>query len=120
MKRDPSRMNKSYLSLNNPVLFAVLAGSISTFIFVFYIWMAQNSQHFEQLQPLLDGTAARPYVYRVLAPFVIRLLSQITSISIETGSLIFMYVSLLAFMASYVYLSSQFLPQAGWRIAALL
>jgi Gpi18-like mannosyltransferase len=83
---------------------------VSTSVFILYISLAAQD-HFAQLEPLLTGTAPRPYVYRVLTPLIVRSLSNVFDTSPFLVSLLVMYISLIGFSLVMSALTKVFLPQ---------
>jgi hypothetical protein len=101
------------------LLYQLALVAISTLVFILYILLATQN-HFSQLEPMLDGTASRPYVYRVLIPFTARMLSETLSISPFFSAILIMYVSLLGFAWSMWSLTKVLLPPAYVQRATLL
>ncbi len=114
-------MSKTYFSFANlsPITYYALLIGVSTLVFFLYIWVAQNLDHFESLRPIVDGTAARPYVYRVLTSLAIRALHRIASISYEISGLIVLYTSLLGFILLFSRLSNNLLSPESAKIATI-
>ena len=83
--------------------------TISTLVFLLYISLATQN-HFSQLEPMLDGTAPRPYVYRVLTPLVAQAASDLLDISPFASVVFTMYISLLGFAWSILSLTKILLP----------
>lgn len=92
---------------------------ITTVVFGLYIWLSTQN-HFSQLEPMINGTALRPYVYRVLAPFLIKTLSLLPGISSYSSALIVMYLSLVGFSRTILALAKFFLSARHARTVALL
>jgi hypothetical protein len=92
---------------------------ISSAIFALYIFLAVDN-HFSPLAPMINGTAPRPFVYRVLAPFVIRLISDLAPIQPSLGAVLVMYLSMLGFSWSILGLARVFLPQRSAYLFSLL
>lgn len=92
---------------------------VSTAIFIFYISLATQN-HFSQLEPMIEGTAPRPYVYRALTPFIVRILSTLLNISPYFGAVLVMYVAMLGFSFAISALAKVFLPSSYAQLFALL
>jgi hypothetical protein len=92
---------------------------ITTLIFGFYLELATQN-HFSQLEPLVNGTAPRPYAYRVLASFLVKVLSRTTHLSPFNAAIIVMYVFLLGFSLSMFALGKIFLASPYIRPFTLL
>jgi hypothetical protein len=83
---------------------------ITTIVFGFYLRLATQN-HFSQLEPLVNGTAPRPYVYRALAPFLVKTLSEITHVSLFSAAVIVMYLSIVGFSLTMLALGKIFLAR---------
>lgn len=106
------------ISIKN-ILYALVLLLITTSIFVIYILLsAQN--HFPQIEPMINGTAARPFVYRVLPSFIIKILSITLGISSYLSAIIIMYISLIGFSFTLMALAKIFLPLSYASAIALL
>lgn len=98
---------KQKLTKENKYMLAMMM--LSTLVFAFYIHLATQN-HFSYLEPMLNGTAARPYVYRVLVPFTIQIISGLLDVLPFFIAIIIMYMSLLGFSWSIMELAKIYLP----------
>lgn len=83
-------------TFSNPILTQILIMISASVSFLIYFGLTARDG-FSALEPMLDGTAARPYVYRVLAAWVIRALSDLLLPNPYLSAVVVMYLSLLAF-----------------------
>jgi hypothetical protein len=90
---------------------------ISSMVFGLYISLAVQN-HFPYMEAMLNGTAPRPYAYRIFAPFVIKALSSATQMQPYTSALLVMYISLIGFSWYMQDLAKTFLPAQYARIFA--
>ncbi len=109
---------KKFLSISG-FLYAFALWLIATIVFGYYIWLASQN-HFSQLDPMLEGTAPRPYVYRILAPGIIRILSVVLGITRYNSALLVMYVSLLGFTWTIPAIGKVLISSKNIRIFSLL
>ncbi len=92
---------------------------ISTLVFILYMLLAVDN-HFSALNPMINGTEARPFVYRVLTPLIIRVLVQVTTIPPAVAAVLVMYLSLLGFSWTMLAVLGVFLPGRFARLFGLL
>jgi len=91
---------------------------VSTAVFGLYLLLAAEN-HFPHLEPLIDGTAPRPYVYRILAPFIVRVISSVLGVSPFLCAIIVMYVTMIGASWLLLALSEIFFPKYSRKIALL-
>lgn len=91
----------------------------TTVVFGVYILLATQN-HFPQIEPLVNGTAARPFVYRVFPTLLIMLISNISGFSSYLSAIIVMYLSLVGFSYAMWALASFFLPPSSSGVVTLL
>jgi len=91
---------------------------ITTAVFGVYILLAIQN-HFPQIEPIINGTEARPYVYRVLPSFIVMIISTTFGISPYLSSIIMMYISLIGFSFTILVLARLFLPASHVRSITL-
>lgn len=91
------------------IIHAILLLLITTAVFGAYILLAAQN-HFPQIEPMLNGTAARPFVYRVLPSFFIKIISNVFGFSPYLSAMIIMYISLMGFTYTILALAKLFLP----------
>ena len=101
------------------ILHAFVLVFITTSIFGIYILLAAQN-HFPQIEPMINGTAPRPFVYRVLPSFIIKILSNALGISPYLSAIITMYISLIGFSFSILALAQLFLPPLYVRPITLI
>ncbi len=104
---------------NNTFFQSLLIILAATLSFVIYVLLSARDG-FSPLEPLLNGTAPRPYVYRVLAPVVIRTLSDALSLNPYVSAVIVMYVALVAFSFTAWRLANVFLAPRASRVIGIL
>jgi hypothetical protein len=92
------------------LFFPLAVIAFTTVIFWFYIYTALYVHPLEAVQPYLDWSVPRPFVYRVLTPLVIQGVSAGLGISPELASLVVSYLALLGFAWAFWYLAIRFLP----------
>ncbi len=88
----------------------------TAFIFGLYLLFASYN-HFPEIEPIINGTGTRPFVYRVLPSLFVRFLSTTLQVSYDASAIIMMYVCLLAFAVTMNYLCMFFLPKQNHKIA---
>lgn len=91
---------------------------VSTAVFMLYMSLATQN-HFSPLEPMINGTAARPYVYRILTPFIVRIFSNVLNISPFLSAVFIMFVTMLGALWLILALSKIFLPQYPHLFAIL-
>jgi len=91
-------------------LWVTLLASATSFFFLYLQFFNWNPDPRITLPGMVYGTAHRPFVYRVLAPALIRLLAAITPLSLRFLAAAIMYLSLVGFVFAFRYLLS-----ALWR-----
>lgn len=106
-------------TLTANILYAIVLLLITTAIFGVYILLAAQN-HFPQIEPLINGTAVRPFVYRVLPSFIIKIISSVFGFSSYLGAIIVMYLSLMGFSYAIWALAKFFLPTSNARSVTLL
>jgi hypothetical protein len=98
---------KTHLQL---LFFPLAVIAFTTIIFGFYIYTTLYVHRLEALQPYLDWSVPRPFVYRALTTLAIQGVSAGFSISPELASLAISYLALLGFAWAFWYLAIRFLP----------
>lgn len=101
------------------LLYAFALSILSSAVFVMYILLALQNP-FHQLEPMINGTATRPFVYRVLTPILVRIISDVSGASPHLGATFIMYLSLLGFSWSISALAEIFLSPQYSRPFSLL
>ncbi len=91
--------------------FPFLVIAFTTLVFGFYIYTALTVDHLEALQPYMDWTAARPFVYRVFTTVAIQIVTSVFFLSPEASSLVVSFLSLLGFAWAFWYLAIRFVPE---------
>lgn len=108
---------KQSIKIESLYIFALLM--VSSVVYAFYVYLATQN-HFSQLEPMIYGTASKPYVYRVLAPIIIRILAGVTNTSPFLMTILIMYLSLIGFSMSMSALVRTFIPSQYFRIWGIL
>jgi len=108
--------------IKNNIRYILALVTISTIVFVFYILLGLQSDQnrFLSLEPMMDGIGPRPFVYRVLTPFIVRVISMAFNIPPLFGALIVMYLSLLGFALTMPSLIKIFLPEGNFLKPSLM
>jgi hypothetical protein len=107
------------LNKPRPLFYWLAVFGINILIFFAYMVFAQKIDRFEPLQPMIDGSAARPYVYRVLAPILIDSFAKGLNISSEASCIMILYFSFIGFSLSFWYLATTFLQKRSAKTVTL-
>lgn len=97
--------NKQYRNL---ILFSFLALFLSSLLFIIYIRDFPWTDPRFGLYRMIDGTAHKPFVYRRLMPFLIRIVISVISIRPRIAASALMFMFLIGFFFAIRYLASAF------------
>lgn len=92
---------------------------ITLFVFGLYLTFAAQN-HFAQIEPIINGTAARPYIYRILSAVIVKNISHILGLSYSASAIILMCLSLIGFSFTMQAFTQSFLTGKYVKIITLL